>query len=42
MTDCWLASIGWFLVGAGAALAALNLIPARWRWRVRPRGGESR
>ncbi len=40
MTDCWLASIGWFLVGAGAALAALNLIPAGWR--ARPRAGESR
>ena len=40
MTDCWLASIGWFLVGAGAAVAALELIPARWRPRTR--GGESR
>lgn len=40
MTDCWLASIGWFLVGAGAAVAALEMIPARWRSRTR--GGESR
>lgn len=38
--DCWLASIGWFLAGAGASLAALALIPPRWR--ARSRAGESR
>ncbi len=31
--ECWAASIGWFLVGIGVALAASGFIPARWQAR---------
>ena len=31
--ECWVASIGWFLVGAGFVLAAASLGPERLRLR---------
>ena len=32
--ECWAASIGWFLVGAGFVLAGSSLLPERWRARL--------
>lgn len=29
--ECWVASMGWFLVGAGFVLAVSSLLPERWR-----------
>lgn len=32
--ECWVASMGWFLVGIGVALGVSSLLPKGWR----PRG----